>query len=246
MDETLPAPLDRSALEAKVRAGEAGVRGWLLALSELHARKLYLETHASWDAYVLETFGYSHSTAQRWLAQGREIMALEAPEDAAEPLSPRADLAKSLPSQRAAAKAQKRRRAPIEVESTESDTPRAMRLADEAKALIPVLEAAGVDVAEILHVEPEPVDVDAIGLRWLQSKTDQQIRALADPLGAAIRDEVKRWATAFGFRSQGTISRPEDRQPAYVPRTEFLRSAPAPASLRRQSVEPMFKKPAKG
>jgi hypothetical protein len=43
------------------------------------------------------------------------------------------------------------------------------------------------------------VDVDAIGLRWLQSKTTQEVRAIGDPWGPAIRAEVKRWAEAIGF-----------------------------------------------
>lgn len=62
------------------------------------------------------------------------------------------------------------------------------------------------------------VDVDAIGLRWLKSKTTREVRAIGDPWGPAIRAEVRRWAEAFGAppapaekpqRRQGTITRPQ-------------------------------------
>lgn len=109
----------RVTLEAVVRANEAAAREWVLALLQLHDRKLYKETHSSWDAYVLETFGYSHSTATRWLAQGREILALDAgPEDkAAGQDRPRAA---GFPSQRQAAKAQRGRNKLIPAASTEA------------------------------------------------------------------------------------------------------------------------------
>ncbi len=46
-----------------------------------------------------------------------------------------------------------------------------------------------------------PVDVDAIGLRWLKSKTTREVRAIGDPWGPAIRAEIMRWTAAFGFSS---------------------------------------------
>jgi hypothetical protein len=96
---------------------------------------------------------------------------------------------------------------------------------------------------------PLPDVPDSVGLRWLQSKNDRQVRALADPLGGAIRAEVKRWATAFGYvpaappapaekpqRRQGTISRP---QAAVIAGRAI--TTPANGSLVRREVTPMFK-----
>lgn len=69
---------------------------------------------------------------------------------------------------------------------------------------------------------PDELDADAAGLRWLRSKTEQQIRATGDPWGPAIRAEIERHAKAYGLipaslpRRQGTISRPEDRSAPIV------------------------------
>lgn len=100
------------------------------------------------------------------------------------------------------------------------------------------------------EVSPPPadvpdVDVDAIGLRWLKSKTVAQVRAIGDPWGPAIRAEVQRWSSAFGYvepvhfekpqRRQGTITRPQAAVLAG-------RAITAPnGSLSRRTVEPMFK-----
>lgn len=72
--------------------------------------------------------------------------------------------------------------------------------ADEAAAWRNGYSAAWQDgyTAAVREAADEPVDVDAIGLRWLKSKSTQQIRAIGDPWGPAIRSEVRRWAEAFG------------------------------------------------
>ncbi len=62
-------------------------------------------------------------------------------------------------------------------------------------------EALRLAAAELNARDAAPVDVDAIGLRWLKSKTTREVRAIGDPWGPAIRAEVMRWASAFGFSS---------------------------------------------
>lgn len=114
-----------------------------------------------------------------------------------------------------------------------------------------------------LAEQGKPVDVDAIGLRWLKSKTTREIRAIGDPWGPAIRSEVRRWAEAFGAppapaentdgwlptpeelagrapkpqRRQGTITRPADRAPKPPVK---VNGAPM-GNLTRRDVTPMFK-----
>ena len=84
----------------------------------------------------------------------------------------------------------------------------------------------------------EQVDVDAIGLRWLKSKTTREVRAIGDPWGPAIRSEVRRWAEAFGSppapaekpqRRQGTITRPAVGRPKVVDLMEALEDSLAAA-----------------
>lgn len=229
-----------------VRTSEAAMRDWLLALLQLHDRHLYKETHTSWDAYVLDVFGYSHSTAVRSLAQAREILSLEAaPEDkAAGQDRPRAV---RLPSQRQAVKAQKERKkvdAPIPAAS------RPVAGTDPAPPVTDPPQRKDADHQEEQEEQDEPVDVDGIGLRWLSSKTDQQIRAIADPLGTAMRHQIKRWAAAYGFveaRSPGHVITPEDRAraKAAAPVKPERRAIPvqtgSPAPLARREVQSYWK-----
>ncbi len=108
-------------------------------------------------------------------------------------------------------------------------------------------ERSDCPLVSAVKVEPDPVDVDAIGLRWLKSKTTREVRAIGDPWGPAIRSEVRRWAEAFGTapapadkpkRQQGTISRPADRQASAKPPSN---GHPVAGSLTRREVTPMFK-----
>lgn len=86
------------------------------------------------------------------------------------------------------------------------------------------------------------VDVDAIGLRWLQSKNTREVRAIGDPWGPAIRSEVRRWAEAFGAppvpaekpqRRQGTITRPADRIKGPRPYDPVTLTIPVPSVGRK-------------
>lgn len=314
MEETLAAVVvpSRLDLEATVRAGEGWMREWLLALLALHDRKLYTETHTSWEAYVFDTFGYSRSTANRWLVQGREVLALEAaPEDKVP--GQRVPRAGHLPTQRQAARSQKDRRTPIRVASEAVPTPAPGPSVDDLVGSDPgftggrsaedyvrglrggadeevpgnpdpaiqrptnpaeledppppsigdegyVCPQCGPDrhslpvptvKSQVAHLIDHLQDLDptdffgsatdgqldvlrrwarqgipadeADVIRWMKAKSDQQVRAIGDPYGPAIRAEVQRWSRAFGYefvgedslkRRQGTISRPADRRKA--------------------------------
>jgi hypothetical protein len=86
---------------------------------------------------------------------------------------------------------------------------------------------------------PEHVDVDAIGLRWLKSKTTREVRAIGDPWGPAIRAEIMRWTAAFGFSSS---SRPGPVQagstgPVPVPPPRYDLKPPPRNGTKRHAID---------
>lgn len=239
----------RATLEDAVRSNQAAAREWVLALLQLHDRKLYRETHPSWDAYVLDTFGYSHSTATRWLAQGREILALEAGSEdiAAGQDRPRAA---GLPSQRQAANAQKARRKPIPADSTEvADT------ASEGAGIQLPAEPTDGPTLPSLSAPSGPNPTGPVpSLRQEASAAHRALREATEGIGAKwtieeatywqnrTEREMAAWRKANKIdqpkpeRRQGTVTRPQ----AEVLAGRAI-TAPPYGSLTRREVQTMFK-----
>lgn len=225
-DPTLAQLEDRIA-EGVVAAGEA--------LDEIHARRLYLPAFASFDDYCRERWGITKRTAFRKIEQAAATRAL--PPGA--PVPSQRELARerqpetlTYPKRDARAPSSN---APDAISRTVTDRPLDTISPDAVLPASAPQEAAmngssAVGAPAPASTPPRPAErpiTDAEGLRWLGSKTDAQVRAQGDPYGSAIRGEIARWATAFGFdrqdvvaitgatkaRRAGTITRPADRTP---------------------------------
>lgn len=103
MSRNVPATVSRQAtleeLESIIEQGAPAVVAAVaavellpayVALAEVHDRKLYKTTHASFEVYCHDRFGISRASAKRWVVTGRQVPELESGQSVSrEPLSQR-------------------------------------------------------------------------------------------------------------------------------------------------------------